>query len=527
MSLPTEFQRIIDTYAQEKLIPKTAQRIGKGNTYIRGVLAIAQYLHGHNLNIKGKYEILKDKETILELYKTKSLTEISKILKIPRFTISYALNYYGIPIKRWGEKSKAEQMKIHDQKLPQQLLDKQWLIENYETKEKSLTDIAEELRCSISPVRYQLRKFGVKIHPPKRYDEGQKSSSSYGVITHYIPVKCPKKKVIFRSLLELSYAFLLDSDSNVKSWDYEVMWTFYIDGFNGKQRKYICDFRVEYVDGVFHHVEVKPLSKQTFVDKYLYAKNVIENWRFISEEEIEKSKAAFLSNDLSNVFIPVVFQKSKKFIIWSKSNSIELPPDHRVLSRRMVGQFCRFKIINDGLVLDVGSDLKKERPKNLHEKFGKDLELNLDGILSLVKEDKLAREIGLVFGCNYKTIIKFLEDRSYVVDWHCNSSRHNVIWFATKKLWPLVDLPPREAVRTRKNYFWDNKEWLFEHYWRKRLSTREMGGLVGVSSRLISKKMEKHKIERRPAKCRAQCRAPCSCSDGFDPECQWEGHHLD
>jgi hypothetical protein len=288
------------------------------------------------------------------------------------------------------------------------------------------------------------------------------------------------------------------------------MWTYYLDGFTGKQRKYICDFRVifnnniefdgdrEYEQKVVEHVEVKPKSRQTFEDKYLYAQNTIPNWRFISDDEIAQCEEILNTTDLSRITIPLIFQpKSKKYVVWSKEDKIILPPNHRVFEKRRRGQFYSFRIINDGLIEIKDNIVTIERPSNLHRSHGKDLELDLDKILDLIKQDKSAKEIGNAFGCGYRTIIKFLEDRSYVIHWCTNSSRHNEIRCATKKIWPPDDLPPRQADRDRMDYYWDNKDWIYEHYWVKGLSTRDIGKIVGKSNRLVRKKLVSYNIELR------------------------------
>ena len=506
-----EQQRIIDLYIQfNRSVKKVSAVVKKEKTYIRGITILAQLYHGYDFGFDNKVtRVLSDIGKLREDYKTKSLSELAKEHGIPRFLIMYALRQNEIEIKDWNEKSHITQRKIREAKLPQQLLDKQWLINNYVDQGKSLSDIATELGCSISPVRARLKRFNIPIKPPKRYDQGQKSSSSYGIMTKYKPIKCPKKEITFRSLLELGYAMLLDKDKRVIAWDYEVMWTHYFDGFTGKRRKYICDFRIiyphniefdgdrEYEQKVVEHVEVKPKSKQTFEDKYLYAKNVIPNWRFITDDEIVQCNE-MLDDDLSRVTVPLIWKpKVKKYVVWAKSNEISLPPHHRVLQKRRRGQFFSFRIINDKFVDNNPKRDIKERPKNLHKSHGKNLELDQDRILELVKQDKSAKEIGEIFGCGYRTIIKFLEDRSYVVYWHSNSSRHNEIRHVTKKIWPPDNLPPRKVKRNHTNYCWDNKNWLNKHYRTKGLSTREIGEIVGCSGRLIRKKLVNHNIKLR------------------------------
>lgn len=195
----------------------------------------------------------------------------------------------------------------------------------------------------------------------------------------YHSSKCPKK-INFNSRLKYGYAKYLDSLHEVQLWNYGVMWTYYLDGFSGRQKKYICSFRIEYQNDLQYdghieyiqkkviHVEVQPLSRQTFEDKYLYAQNIIPNWRFITEDEIMAA-------------------------------------------------------------MECSKDFKlTKRPK----KSSSGSSLDLEKILDLIKKGLSVKEIGKRFGRDYRTVVKFLEDRSYVVDWR--KSRR--IWHATRKIWP-------------------------------------------------------------------------------------------
>ena len=90
-----------------------------------------------------------------------------------------------------------------------------------------------------------------------------------------------------RNQTETNYAKLLDEDDDVILWMYQVTKMKYIDGFTGKWKTYICDFRVERKNFI-ENIEIKPPNKQLPLTKYLYAKNCIENWRWITEEELNQ-----------------------------------------------------------------------------------------------------------------------------------------------------------------------------------------------------------------------------------------------
>lgn len=89
----------------------------------------------------------------------------------------------------------------------------------------------------------------------------------------------------FRSPLERAYAVFLDSSEDVTSWEYEKARLPYIDGFTGEHKTYVCDFRVKRGD-VVEHVEIKPVERQYPLDKFLYAQNCLNNWRWITAEEL-------------------------------------------------------------------------------------------------------------------------------------------------------------------------------------------------------------------------------------------------
>jgi hypothetical protein len=155
----------------------------------------------------------------------------------------------------------------------------------------------------------------------------------------------------------------------VKEWWYRLSWIWYFDGFTGKEKKYLCSFKIEYHDGHIEHVEVKPLNKQFFSDKYLYAQNQLQGWRWITNEEI--------------LLLP----------------KVHLP--------------------------------KLKRKKSQHRK----IELVLNQVLEMIKQDLTAKQVAVNQGVDRRTIIKFLEDNSYVIKW----GKQNEIRYATKLIWPLSE----------------------------------------------------------------------------------------
>jgi hypothetical protein len=89
-----------------------------------------------------------------------------------------------------------------------------------------------------------------------------------------------------KSNLEHKYEAYLKNNKTVKLYEHRKQYIIYVDGFTGKEHKYYTSFRIEFVDGHIEHVEVKPLEKQFYCDKYLYAENVLPGWRWITKEEL-------------------------------------------------------------------------------------------------------------------------------------------------------------------------------------------------------------------------------------------------
>ena len=90
----------------------------------------------------------------------------------------------------------------------------------------------------------------------------------------------------FRSPLHAAYASYLAARSDVVSFDYRKTIVDWQDGFTGEKHKHYCHFRILYKDGKIEHIQVAPLNKQMPLTKYLYAENRLENWRWITKEEL-------------------------------------------------------------------------------------------------------------------------------------------------------------------------------------------------------------------------------------------------
>jgi hypothetical protein len=508
MKIPCDQSKVVELYKSGKSISDLCEVFDRVSNSIYLILKKHGVLRSKTEGLKlarenGKIykrkpidDLLEDEELLLKEYETQSLTEIANKFHTERKRLVKACKKYGIPIKRWDEKIHKIQSKIRESKLDQRIIDPNWMRVEYIDKQRGIDEIAFDLNCSITAVRNRLKRFNIPIRPQKRFGrEKELNKKSHGVNVIYKPIKCLKSEIVFRSILECAYAVYLDSLEEIISWDYEVSWIWYLDSFSGKEKKYICDFKIEYKNKV-EHVEVKPLELQTFEDKYLCAQRQLINCRWVTKDELEKSKTLFSVKNDRVIFNIVFSQKKKKFIIWTKEDTLTVPNGFRILSKnKKYGHIFQYKIINDNMIINKPKIAHYDRPNNV--KHGNIIILNLDEILALIKKNETLFKISKRYNVDSRTISKFLEDRSYVIRWGGTSSKHNEIRYATKLIWPLKELPPRKAVRNRVNHKWDNQQWLYQKYINEKLSTRIIGKLVGVSGRLILKKLRKYNIETR------------------------------
>ena len=508
MKTPCDQNKVVELYKSGKSISDLCKVFDRTTNSIYLILKKHNVLRTKKEGLKlakeeGKIykrkpidELFDNKELFLKEYETLSLTDIAKKYHTCRRDISKFCKTYNILIKRWDEKTHKIQSQIRESKLPKEILDSVWLKTEYIDKQRGIDDIASSTNCSLTAVRNRLKRFNIPIRPQKRFGhEKEPNKQSHGINVIYKPIKCSKTEIMFRSILECAYAVYLDSLEDVISWDYETTWIRYLDSFTGKEKRYICDFKINRKE--IEHVEVKPLDLQTFDDKYLYAQRQIQGWRWITKDELESSTKLF-SKPNDRVIFPIKFSTTKKkFNIWSKTE-IEIPQGYRILSKRKrYDHIFKYKIINDNLIVNKPTIIKIEN-QNTQVKSEKSnvIILNLDEILNLIKQNKTLHYISNNYGVDDRTINNFLEDRSYVIRWAGSSSRHNQIRYATKLIWPTEELPPREVFRNRSNYEWDNYEWLYNKYIIEKLSTRTIGKMVNKSGRLILKKLRKHNINK-------------------------------
>lgn len=237
---------------------------------------------------------------------------------------------------------------------------------------------------------------------------------------HYYSSKA-NRTVTFRSIKECAYAIMLDLDHDVLQWNYETVKMIYFDGFSGKQKTYICDFNVHRRNFI-ENVEVKPKNLQLPLDKYLYAQNCIKNWRWTTEDELERSQKLFYGGKNSgNITFSNKPPNRRYYNFWSKYKGISIPSGWRKLSTDKIGVYYKHRLVNNRI---KGSRSTKAQ------------NLDLEKIIELIKENCSLKAIAQKFDVDPRTITAFLEKRSYIIRWK-TSRRHNEIRYATKKVWPL------------------------------------------------------------------------------------------
>ena len=180
------------------------------------------------------------------------------------------------------------------------------------------------------------------------------------------------------SLLHTAYACYLSTNQLVESFDYNKAVVDWQDNFTGQKHKLYCHFRIRFKDGHLEHVQVEPLKKQMPLTKYLYAENNLENWRWISKEELNAL------DTLENLNPTTIPKRS----------------------------FC------------------------INFRHRQSPHLDLNKILILVKQNLTASEIAKSFSVSVRRINSFLHRKSYYVIWAGHRNISHEIYCAGQKQWP-------------------------------------------------------------------------------------------
>lgn len=283
-----------------------------------------------------------------EFFKTHSLKECAEKYRCSQVTIKRKLKAAGIDtsIHNHTELAKLAHAKTRKDTsvLTKEFLYKEYVVENKDTK-----TIAEETSLHFNTVRNRIRKFGFRkdaknvsismkaryytatgfIHPGQNPENIRKTAKSSHRIL-YKPLKS-ERDCVFRSLHELCYALLLDSDEDVENWDYELINIPYTDSITGKYRMYMIDFSIQ-SKTQDKWTEVKPAELMIPSDKRLYAGQAARKagikYSGTTKDERNKSfelfKSGFRKEHIEFVR-PQELKKDKCYTLWFKDKEEDEP----------------------------------------------------------------------------------------------------------------------------------------------------------------------------------------------------------
>lgn len=90
----------------------------------------------------------------------------------------------------------------------------------------------------------------------------------------------------YRCRLHRLYSLYLSSKPDILRHEYQKAIVYWQNSFSGTKHKHLCDFTIIYKNGYCEHVQVQPINRQYPLDKFLYAQNQLENWRWITATEL-------------------------------------------------------------------------------------------------------------------------------------------------------------------------------------------------------------------------------------------------
>lgn len=309
-----------------------------------------------------------DIDKLTEYFKDHTLKQCAERYHCATSTIKKMLRQVGIDtsIHNNGDLAKQIHREAIQKKKNTSFLTKEFLSHHYITENKDSKTIAEENNLHYNTVLQRLRQYGIKksgvnvaasmsvryqrktgyAHPghhPDTITKIQKRRSRY----KYNSIKSGTH--LFRSLHELCYAILLDSDINVISWDYELINIPYIDRITGRRRQYYIDFSVQCSDKNDKWIEVKPADKMIPHDKYLYATHAAKHagikFSGQSNQERQDGFRLFLDGygDARIEFINISELKlDRKYTLWFRSRSdIETIEHDHYRSIKEVGKYVK------------------------------------------------------------------------------------------------------------------------------------------------------------------------------------------
>lgn len=280
-------------------------------------------------------------EQLKEYFRDHTLKQCAEYFRCSPSTIKRHLKAVGVDTSIHNHSqlaAEAHRMSRKDTSiLTYNFLRQQYIVENKDTK-----TIAEENGFHFNTVRGRIRKFGFKkdaknvsismrarymrktgyLHPgynPINIHKVHSGRSRY----EYRPLKSDKI-CLFRSLHELCYALLLDSDDTVEHWDFELLSIPYINRLDGKHHMYCIDFSIQSRTGD-RWIEVKPVDRMIPDDKRLYAAQAAKGrgirYGGITDAERDTGLTLLLSGRFSDNIIfrnPSNLKPGSCYTLWFK-----------------------------------------------------------------------------------------------------------------------------------------------------------------------------------------------------------------
>lgn len=477
-------QQILDLYKSGFSMSEIAKDVACSTSTVHRIL------HQHNKSLsvsdglklarnKGKITkhnvigelLLSNKEQLKEEYRQLGVQGLSRKYHLDNKRVHQALHTFNLYGLRRIEATTQQRKNEANAKYPK-LFDQQWLASAY--KEHTVVEMASELQCSTTAVRSALARYNIAIETCRSWKHKR---TSRGVVVEYNSIKGGVTK--FRSLMECSFALLLDNNPYVSSWLYEDTRVPYIDSFTGKQHYYVTDFEVSYIDGHAEFIEVKPLTLQQPHTKYLYAQNNLPHqWRFITNQEIQQADVLFRNGFNSNAInFKQHWPKCQWFIAWSKSPIVQIDGWQPIWTKKYGSYYrCKFKNNNQITIENhVSSINKRHNAAKL---------LDLTKIIELSKTNK-AGSVAKSFGVSVRGINAFLRRRSYHIIWAGVSNQYNKIFYAGQQIWPAGD---------NTILWWDTKDWLYDKYINQHLGLKKIAKLAKAAVRTVRAALIKHNL---------------------------------
>jgi transposase len=168
---------MVEDYKNESWLREKYWDEGKSQSEIAheidiGITTVSRWMKKHNIETRSKSEgnsgKLRDEEWLRDQYKNqqKSMSEIADILGVDSSTVDRWMKKHGIETRSYSEAASTDGN-------IRKLRDEEWLREQYENREKSQVEIADELDVDESTVIRWMKKHGIETRSnSERQSEG-------------------------------------------------------------------------------------------------------------------------------------------------------------------------------------------------------------------------------------------------------------------------------------------------------------------------------------------------------------------